>query len=283
MKTHQQVKIIKKVTRFFLAGLFFTSLIIFSCDKNDSDNDAPQLPPEESFIIDFSDFNDNSDTLKSSKSALSYQHWGTAFLKTGAWNLIIAVTGAVPVAAFRESFRHKAVYEGENTWAWSYDYTIGSATYSARLTGKILETGEVKWEMYISKAAFIGGYTNFKWYEGVASLYRTSGYWTLYQSPTEDHELIRIDWTRDWDKNTGDIKYTNVVPGGDENGGYISYGIVDDPVFDAFYKIYNKGQDNLTDIEWHRTTKEGRIKDPKTFGDELWHCWDTLLVDTDCP
>jgi hypothetical protein len=283
MKTHQQVKIIRIITVFFLTGLIIMPLLFSGCKKDDSEGDAPQLLPEESFIIDFSDFDDGSDTLKSAKSTLACQNWGTAFLKVAGWNIVIAVSGAVPVTAFRESFNHQPVYEGKNTWAWSYNYTIGSATYSARLTGKILETEEVKWEMYITKSAAIGGYTNFKWYEGVARLDRTSGYWILYQSPDQNHELIQIDWNRNWDNNTGDIKYTNVVPGGAENGGYISYGVVDDPVFDAYYTIYNKGQDNLTGIQWNRTTKEGRIRDPRTFGDELWHCWDTLLADIVCP
>jgi len=282
MKTSQPFKIIKIVLKLLFTALFLTTLIIFSCKKDDSEGDnAPQLPPVESFIIDFSDFNNIEDTL--SKSALTHKNWGHAVFKVNFWNLIIAVTGVVPVTAFMESFKHEAVYEGESTWGWTYGYTIGSATYTAKLKGKIISAEEVQWEMYISKAALIDPYEDFKWYEGVARFDRTSGYWILYKSPSEDHELIRIDWSKDWDNNTGNIKYTNIVPGSPENGGYISYGIVDDPALNAFYKIYNKGYDNLTDIEWNRTTKEGRIKDPGTFGDELWHCWNYLLMDIDCP
>ncbi len=281
MKTNKPFKLIRTVPVIFLTGLFLVIFVIFSCKDDTEGDDPPQLPPEESFIIDFSDFDDSSDTL--SKSTLTHKNWGHAYFKASVWNLIITVSGIVPVTAFKESFRHQAVYEGNSTWGWTYDYTIGSAIYTAKLKGKIISSEEVQWEMYISKAALIDPYTDFKWYEGVARFDRTSGYWILYKSPSEDHELIRIDWTKDWNNNTGDIKYTNIVPGGPEHGGYISYGIVDDPVFDAFYKIYNKGANNLTDIEWNRTTKEGRIKDPGTFGDELWHCWNNLLMDIDCP
>jgi len=281
MKNNQPFKIIKIMIKSIFTGLFLAALVIFSCKKDVTEDEAPKLPPLESFLIDFSDFDNLADTLQ--KSTLTHKNWVHAFYKVSVWNLIITVSGAVPVTAFLESFNHEPVYEGESTWGWTYDYTIGSATYTAKLTGKIISSEEVKWEMRISRAALIDPYTDFKWYEGEARFDRTSGHWILYKSPSENHELIRIDWTKDWNNNTGDIKYTNIVPGGPENGGYISYGIVDDPVFDAFYKIYNKGEDNLTDIEWNRTTKEGRIKDPKTFGDELWHCWNILLMDIDCP
>ncbi len=280
MKTRQAFKVIKNMPKYILTGLLLTALIIFSCEKDEED-EAPQLPPAESFLINFSDFNNSDDTL--AKSTLTHKNWGHAFVKVSFWNFMITVVGIVPVTAFMESFKHEPVYEGESTWGWTYDYTIGSATYTAKLKGKIISSEEVKWEMYISKAALIDPYTDFKWYEGVARFDRTSGHWILYKSPAENHELIRIDWNKDWENNTGEITYTNIVPGGPENGGYISYGIVDDPVFDAFYEIYNKGEDNRTDIEWNRTTKEGRIKDPRTFGDELWHCWNSLLLDIDCP
>ncbi len=284
MDTKQTFGIFKKVFKAFVTGsiLILIIITIINCEDDNKDSGAPQLPPVESFIIDFSDFSNSSDTVKSTKAALTYQNWGTAFLKVAFWNTVITVTGIVPVTAFLESFNHHAVYEGDNTWAWTYDYTIGSATYTARLTGKILETEEVKWEMYISKEALGGGFEDFKWYEGTARFDRTSGHWILYNNPAADHELIRIDWTKNWDNNTGGIKYTNIIPDGIENGGYIAYGLVDDPVYDAYYEIYNKGRDNLTDIEWNRTTKEGRISDPLTFGDEDWHCWDSLLVDIVC-
>ena len=52
--------------------------------------------------------------------------------------------------------------------------------------------------------------------------------------------------------------------------------------YDAMYDIFNKGQNNLTEIKWNRTSKDGRVKDPAHFGDEDWHCWNHLLEDTTC-
>lgn len=285
MDTKQIFGFFKSLFKAFVTGTILILLIltIINCEDDSKDGDAPQLPPIESFVMDFSDFDSSDDTVKSAKSTCTYQNWGTAYLKVALWNTIITIVGIVPVTAFLESFNHQPVYEGNNTWSWTYDYTIGSATYTARLTGKILETEEVKWEMYISKAAPIGSFTDFKWYEGTARFDRTSGHWILYNNPTQVHELIRIDWNKNWDNNTGGISYTNVVPGDPENGGYIAYGLVEDTVYNAYYEIFNKGRNNLAEIEWNTTSKAGRITDPLTFGDNLWHCWDSLLIDIVCP
>ena len=136
MKTNKPFKLIRNVPVVFLTGLFLVAFIVYNCKDDTEGDDPPQLPPEESFIIDFSDFDDSSDTL--SKSTLTHKNWGHTFFKAGVWNLIITVTGIVPVTAFMESFKHQAVYEGNSTWVWTYDYTIGSATYTAKLKGKII-------------------------------------------------------------------------------------------------------------------------------------------------
>jgi hypothetical protein len=95
MKTSRTFKIIKNLLKLLFAGLFLTALIIFSCEKDDTQDDAPELPPVESFIIDFSDFNNSDDTI--SKSTLTHKNWGHAYFKASVWNFIITVTGIVPV------------------------------------------------------------------------------------------------------------------------------------------------------------------------------------------
>ena len=67
-----------------------------------------------------------------------------------------------------------------------------------------------------------------------------------------------------------------------ENGGYIFYGTTLNE-FDRFYDIYNKGQDNLTEIEWSSVNKNGHVRDPLHFGHENWNCWDVNLMDVVCP
>ncbi|MBK9359333.1 MAG: hypothetical protein IPN08_18490 [Bacteroidales bacterium] len=53
--------------------------------------------------------------------------------------------------------------------------------------------------------------------------------------------------------------------------------------YNRFYEIYNHAADNLTDIEWNAESRVGHVKDAIHFGDALWHCWDTNLMDTTCP
>jgi hypothetical protein len=270
----------KKSTFYLFSSIFvlFTIVslaVLQGC--NDKDEPAPQLPPESTFIIDFSDFQDADTTTN--RDTETYKNWWWAATNGVVWNTFIAVNMVVPVAAFREAFNHEAIYDPDTeSWTWSYNFWVGTAAYLASLHASLMEDG-VKWEMFISKD---GSFSNFLWYSGVSSLEVTEGTWILYHNPQDPIELVEITWHRNPDNGTGDIKYLNIVPGGAENGGYIYYGLTTDTPYNAFYNIYNKGQDNLTGIQWNRTTKEGRVNDPDHFGDSLWHCWDQQLQDTDC-
>ena len=82
--------------------------------------------------------------------------------------------------------------------------------------------------------------------------------------------------------NSGSIKYTNIVPNGEENGGYIFFELTSDEDYNAYCEIYKKSQNNTITVKWNRDSKEGRVKDPAHFGDEEWHCWDTNFEDIDC-
>lgn len=269
----------KNISSYLMAGVFILFLLVGSGCKKEPE-EKPSIPPESSFVMDFSGFSDASDTVtKKSKGTdsvvVKYNHWGTAFIKVAIWNVVIAVQAAVPVAAFKESFNHEAVWnKKDKLWEWTYTYAHSSGNYDAKLTGEVV--GEtVNWSMYISKTSGLGTFSNFLWYTGTSRFDNTSGSWTLNDRAT-DNPYIQIDWHKNAD-GTSDIKYTNVVPNGNENGGYIKYGLVNDTAYDAFYTIYNKGLNNLVNIEWHRTKHDGRIKDPLAFGNSEWHLWNTLL------
>jgi len=262
---------------------------------------APLIPPVYSFVIDFNDFTSEANASPTSGSAASfvqqasfasgsgnsyssaqyaigsYQNWGFAAWNVGVWSAIIVVGLAVPVAAFVESFNHTPQQQTDYSWIWSYDVTVGGGVYTAELHGKFIDNG-VRWEMYISKQ---GEYTDFLWYYGESNLPATEGFWILKNNPSDPTDLIRIDWERDLAEGTHEIKYTNIVPGGPENGGYILHGVRATGSYDRFFDLFNKGQDNYTYIEWNSTTKEGRVKDAKHFGDDEWHYWDSNHIDVD--
>ena len=282
------MKILRSNINFWTSLILVTVfLILFSCSKDSSgpEEKPPAIPPASSFLMDFEFFTSqdttggvNSDGIPGNY-LLSYQNWGHAAFNVLFWNTFITIGLAVPVGAFLESFRHEPVQQPNGKWLWSYSFKVFNITHTAKLYGSISNDG-TEWEMYISKA---GAYTDFLWYEGNADLPGTHGTWTVYNKPDDPTPLLLIEWNRDVNAGTADIKYTNIVPNGPENGGYIFYGITDSTTFDAFYDIYNKGLDNHTLIEWSRETKAGRVQDEHHFGDTDWHCWNEMLEDTDCP
>nr|NQU91990.1 hypothetical protein [Bacteroidota bacterium] len=268
----------KKLTSTVLVIGFILSVVFASCKKDENDTkSAPELPPEASFVMDFSDFSNPDDTL-TLKGTDSYRNWGHAYFNVAVWSTIIKVGLAVPVAAFVESFHHEAVYHPDvNNWTWSYNFMVGGITHEAELTGFIV-SDTINWEMRITKG---GQYGDFLWYYGKNSFDRSGGYWILNEKPTTPSTLLRIDWTYDGN-GIGDLKYTNIIPGHTENGGYIFYGTATGDMT-RFYDLYNKSLDNLTEIEWNHTAHYGHIKDPHWFGDPNWHCWDNTLMNIQCP
>ena len=295
--------------RLFLA-LALLVLLTAGCGRqagnNQPENAAtpPEIPPVSTFIMDFGKFaspktstNDQGhrsvDTqlvcfnqqfsasllTAESNTAQSRKNWNYAALNVGLWNVVLVVGLVVPVAAFVESFKYKPVQNPDYTWVWTYDVPVQGDIYSAELHGRYIDNG-VRWDMYISK---LGDYSNFHWYYGESNLPATEGYWILKNKPSNPSDLLRIDWHRNLSNNTNDIKYTNIVPGGPENGGYIFAGVTSDEAYDRFYEIYNKGKDNHTYIEWQYTTDAGRVKNARFFGNSEWHCWDSEHYDIGCP
>jgi len=263
---------------------------------------APTIPPVETFVIPFEDFessetNDLVSVTESQMQATSLSfpvsgqfsvslalsgnqsNWTYAALAVGIWSAIIRVGLAVPVAAFCESFQHTPVQQPDGSWIWSYSVIRGGSVYSAELHGQFITEG-VHWDMRISKE---GEYEDFLWYYGENTLPATEGFWILKQSPAVPTDLVRIDWSRNISAGTHAVRYTNIVPDGPENGGYIDTQYTKGIPYDHIWDMYNKGQDNHTYIEWSSTTGEGRVKNLNYFGDDDWHCWDSDRMNVTCP
>jgi hypothetical protein len=274
-------------------------LLIPGCDDVSG---APTIPPTETFLIPFEAFTDNGasslasvvespmrtsplsfrvseERLLSPSQSGSQSNRNHAAFNVGFWNLAVVVGLAVPVAAFQASFRNIPLQQEDGSWVWSYDVRIDGTVHSAKLHGQFITEG-VRWEMRISKE---GEYEDFLWYYGESDLPATDGFWILKQSPAVPEDLLRIDWSRNISAETHTIRYTNIVPDGPENGGYIDARHTDDTPYDRIWDIYNKGQDNHTYIEWSSATGEGRVKDVKHFDDEEWHCWDSDRLNVVCP
>ncbi len=256
------------------AGMFFVS----GCKKDDNNKTAPALPPQAGFVMNFNDFSNSGDTLKSALQTETHSNWGYSYLNVAAWNTMLTVGLAVPVTSYVESFKHEAVYHPDvKNWTWSYNFNVGFTAYMATLTGAVVGDS-TSWEMRITKA---GAYADFLWYHGKAAIGQSGGYWILMESPENPGELLRIDWNK-YSDGTADIKYSNIKPGNADNGSYIYYGTTLSS-FDRFYQIYNKKLNNLTSIEWSATLNNGHVKDPVHYKNTAWHCWDYHLQDIVCP
>ena len=181
---------------------------------------APTIPPEDTFIIPFEEFNGMGGLITLADTG-NQSNWNFAAFTVGVWSAIITVGLAVPVAAFRASFHNIPLQQDDGSWIWSYSVNIAGSIYTAELhaqfTTEVITEG-VHWSMNISKE---GEYQDFLWYYGECDLPATAGFWILKQSPTNSTDLLRIDWSRNISAGTYAVRYTNIVPGGPENGGYI--------------------------------------------------------------
>ena len=272
----------KQILIYFILSI----LLIFSACNKDStsgpDGTAPDIPPLNTFLMNFDDFDTTTVFAKSGSSLTNPQtqlNWTYSSAVVFIWQTIIGVSLAVPTASFTAAFLKDRTPEFKNgEWVWEYDFNSLAGLYHAALHGKIVGD-EVEWAMFISKQ---GVFTDFKWFTGVSKILTTEGTWTLYNSPQNSIPILFIEWHRNLQDLTYDIKYTNIVSSSDENGSYIFNGVTNDTTYDAFYNIYGKVADNLTQIVWHRANQNGRVKDAVHFGDSDWHCWDGNHDDMVC-
>ncbi len=261
------------------------NLVFLSCERHK--DEPPELPLLASMTIDFSDFLQNQksavDDLKAAEDATS-NNYGFAALNVGVFSLFLGVVLAVPTSAFWNSFSVDPVFVGEATWEWTKEYTAFAASYTSRLTGQV-RANDVKWEMYISKAG-IGGFDEFKWYEGTSDLDGNAGQWILNYDNEHPVPVLQIDWEREGEE-IGVITFTNIMEEtlegepNDEYGSYIEAGkIVGD--LDAYYDIYMADTGYDVDIEWSTTEYNGQVMCLAWFQDSDWHCWDGDGYDIDC-
>ncbi|MFO7670416.1 MAG: hypothetical protein R6W31_12210 [Bacteroidales bacterium] len=251
-------------------------LLITSCDKEPVDL-RPELPPMKTMMMDFSDFSEQPATSKG--SATTYQNFLRSYLTVGFWNVSVTLVSALPLAAYIYALEQTPVYLGENTWEWSYEFSLNNVGYAATLSAMRINNEEFTVEMVIAFSALPGN--GVKWFDGVVRYDHTSAGWTFYKEGTIP--VLEIAWNKDYESEAAGLTYTYTEQGQKENGSYIQWEYIPGGVYDAAYTV--SMADGTTYIEWSTTTVEGRIKDHVFFGDDLWHCWDSYangLADRVC-
>ncbi len=274
--------------------------LVLGCGDDDPTSsvttaDPPEVPPISTFAMDFGHFGldyGGAERADAPEMSLASANWRHAAGTVGQWNVIIALHLAVPVAAFAESFRHEAVLQPDGWWQWSYNFSVLTVTYTARLQGRITLSG-LEWRMYISKH---GEYTDFLWFTGHSDLDRQGfeGAWLINRNPATPEQYIQIDWYREALPDTTGIvpgiswvKYTNVIPQDPDSGAYIKYTVHGEQglanPYDRVYEVHGESSGIQVDIEWSHETKAGRVRDNMHYGVLDWQCWDEALENIDCP
>jgi len=279
----------KRIISLLLITVILTTLTT-GCKKKPGE--PPVLPPEESITIDFSNFESGkkSADFTSLPKGVENSNWEFAAGVASVFRTLIVTTLAVPVAAFKVAIDQTPVYLEEKMWQWSFNVTVLSVTYKARLTGQIGAT-DVEWKMYITKEG-TGGFAEFLWFSGKSQLDGSSGQWILNHSSTYQEPVLQIDWTKS-SNSVWTVKYTYIRDKNDNRvtdpykTSYVEYGKTSSTTYDGYYtiKLYLQVLQAFGNInvEWNTTSHNGRVKCPEVYGNSNWYCWNSNLVNIVCP
>jgi len=275
----------KKIISLFLLTVILATLVT-SCKKKKGP--PPELPPETSMYIDFTNFESgkkSADILTLAKG-VENSNWEFAALVAGTWKALIATTLAVPVAAFKLAIDQTPTYLEEKTWQWNFNVTVLGTLYKAKLTGQI-RSSDVQWKMYITKGI---EFTDFLWFEGTSKLDGTGGQWILNHSNLYKEPVLQIDWTGNGTSVT-EVKYTYIRTLNDNRvadpfkTSYIKYGKLTGS-FDSYYEIkyYSLSLQTFANlkVEWSTTGHNGRVQCSEYYGNTNWYCWNSNLVNITC-
>lgn len=255
-----KTKILLLLVSFLAAGVF-----IFSGCKKDDDDAGLTLPPSNAMDMDFS--------FTQKKSAFvgdDTTYYRLARTVVSYWAVKAGVLTALPVYSFRKATENKPAFDAEsNLYTWTFQFPFASDTYEAILTGEIIEDS-VDWEMNITR---VGGDAPFKYFEGRSATDRSGGWWVIYYPQVQ--KALKINWTYESD-NVGTLRYTNVIAGDENEGGYIEFAKHAGTTYDRYFNIHIINPPAYTGtytIDWSSTNHNGKI----TYGSESV-CWDNHYV-----
>ena len=275
-----------RINKSTLKIILIISILLFtflSCeDSTEPDPDPPTIPPQSAISMDLSSLTDNSNPkislvkMSDKSSTMVGTNWVYAAGTVGFWTTVTGVTLSVPTAAFVATINEDPEYLGDLRWKWTKNFQVLLAQYTAELYGEINGT-IVNWEMYISQT---GGYSDYLWFTGESNIDGSGGTWTFNKSVEEPVDYLHVEWNIL--PRFGDLKYEVVQTGAENEGSYIFYALYPGEDYNAACTLFNSVNTNMINVEWHRINRDGHVKSPAYFEDELWHCWDENRDNIEC-
>lgn len=277
----------KKRNSLLLAA--FIMLLQLSC-STDKENPRLDLPPKSSMNMNF-EINNSASSSERVEEGSGY--FAVAAIQVGFWSAIAALHTALPIAAFEKAFDHQATWsDDEQAWIWQYNVSVGSDSYSARLTGE-LESDSVQWKMHLTKSGN-SQLDNVLWFYGKSHVGKHGGWWVLNHPVIQNASLniqpaIRIDWTYN-KQDVYALRYTYIadlrfdllqmkyVTNGFK-GNFIEYGKTSEAPFDTYYILFAADKNEKYTIRWNSITKEGSIYKE---GNDWKGCWNENFLDINC-
>jgi hypothetical protein len=270
----------KKLSLILVFSFLVSALGFQSCTQENDASQAPKLPQPQMMLMDFNGF----DTVD--PDSRSFSNWFHAAVNVYFWTRTVAEVIQVPVVAFVAALHQDAVYQGNDTWMWTFTVNENGEEYVVELFGTLdLAAEEVDWSMNVSKT---GVFEDFPWVTGSTAFDESYSRFMLSGFQDEDAgnfapmDFLMIEYNRELNTDLESIRYTVMVPGDPAAGSYIQYGKTANEEFPVFYDIYLTEENNTTNIEYNPQTRFGRVMDPKRFHDNEWHCWDGQGNDIIC-
>lgn len=272
----------KKFSIFTLCAFMaiLTAMIACSDQADEQPTTPPELPPKSSMSSDMGNFSSNEEKSTTVNGVSNFQFAAGNVI---FWQSFLAVDLAIPVAAFNEAFNHNFEYlKTDQQWKSEYSVSVANQEISATLYAKRSDNNnKVMWKMYLSSE---GKFDDFLWFEGESNINNTGGFWTLYKSPSAPRPVLRINWDR-IDGEAVSSTYTLVDVNSDKEGSSIAYGLSSENGFTHRYAvtIESKNQEGYDlSILYNQETRVGKVKSETHYNDNIWHCWNENLEDTNC-
>jgi hypothetical protein len=179
-----------RLPRLILVSVSAAALSLFPACKQGEDEeeeeeevtDAPATPSPYTMSL---DLNISEDTPAESMAFAAT----TAGTNAGIAALILTATGAsvglqmaVPVLSLRRALEEDATRVSEGVYLWSYDFTNDNATWTANLTGTVVDATSMTWSMAMTRTPTQanGCCQNFVFYTGTQTNAGQAGTWQVF-------------------------------------------------------------------------------------------------------